>query len=275
MQVEATEVLDNGHFFEVRLENFDGPIDLLLHLVKRQELPIEKLSLYQITAQYFECLDKMRNLDLDVAGEYLVIAATLLSIKSSILLNEPVELIPDDEGNMIDPHQELLDRIREAAIYKEGAMKLSDRDLLGLDVFENVSILKTVPTPGAKYKDHDPLLLARAFKKLLSQTKDSGPLFSITVDSVSILERMMTILDRLGKAEGPLSFVRLIEDPTERGSVISGFLALLELCKRGAIAVRQNENFDDISIVLSDRAHDLGAFESEFDDSDEKVTVNE
>ncbi|RIL11386.1 MAG: segregation/condensation protein A, partial [Proteobacteria bacterium] len=103
-----------AHFFEVKLDVFDGPIDLLLHLVKQNELPIEKVSLAKVASQYLECLEKMRYFDLDVAGEYLVIAATLVSIKSSILLNQPVELVEDEEGNLVDPHEELLNRLREA-----------------------------------------------------------------------------------------------------------------------------------------------------------------
>lgn len=276
--VVDTTVVDGGHFFEVKLENFDGPIDLLLHLVKRQELPIEKLSLYQVTAQYFECLDRMKHLDLEVAGEYLVIAATLLSIKASIVLNEPVELVPDDEGRMVDPHQELLDRLREAAVFKDGAMMLNDRPILGLDVFENRAPIDGVTPPGVRYKEHDPMLLAKAFRKMIAKAEQAGrPLLSFMVDSVSIVERMMGILDILGKAHGPVSFERLISDPTDKGSIISGFLALLELAKRGAIGVRQDENFDDIVIVLSDLSIEAapGELVSEFDEEDDKVTVNE
>ena len=263
---------ENGaHFFEVRLESFDGPIDLLLHLVKKNELPIEKLSLHQIAEQYFECLEKMRHLDLEIAGEYLVIAATLLSIKASILLNEPVEFIVDEDGQMIDPHQLLLERIREAAIYKEGAMQLSERDLLGLDVFENLAIFDGIKPSPAELKNHEPMLLAKAFKKLLEKNKGTAPLFTITVDSVSIVDRMMGILDMLNSAKSAVSFERLIADRTDRGSVISGFLALLELAKRGLIFVSQPDSLTDIEIgLVADEANvaknAAAGFESEFDE---------
>ena len=267
-----------AHFFEVKLEHFDGPIDLLLHLVKRQELPIEKLSLFQVTSQYFECLENMKHLDLEVAGEYLVIAATLLSIKASILLNEPVELVPDEEGNMIDPHQELLDKLREAAVYKDGAMMLNERPILGLDVFENIRPFGEIKAPQTQLKEHDPLLLAKAFRKLLAKAStEARPLLSFTVDTVSIVERMMGILDILAKSHEPVSFERLISDSTDKGSVISGFLALLELAKRGAIAVQQSDTFDEIVISLADiQGTQDQSFESEFDEeSDDKVTVNQ
>jgi segregation and condensation protein A len=260
-----------SHFFEVRLDSFDGPIDLLLHLVKKNELPIEKLSLYQITSQYFECLERMRHLDLEIAGEYLVIASTLLSIKASILLNEPVELVVDEDGVMVDPHQVLLQRIREAAIYKDGAMQLGERNILGLDVFENKVLFDGITPLPAELKNHEPLLLAKAFKKVLEKNKTQGPLFTITVDSVSIVDRMMSIVDMLSTIKEPVSFERIVTDKTNRGSVISGFLALLELAKRGIIYVAQSEVFHDIEIGLVGTEREKGTvpvevFESEFDE---------
>lgn len=266
---------DSQHFFEVKLDTFDGPIDLLLHLVKRNELPIEKLSLYQITAQYFDCLENMKHLDLEVAGEYLVIAATLLSIKASILLNEPVELVADEDGQMVDPHLLLLERLREAAIYKDGAMALSGRNLLGLDVFENIAVFNEIEPIAAPLKDHDPMLLAKAFKKLIERRKDQIPKLTFSVDSISIVDRMMGILERLSKSDKPLSFDMLVDDITDRGNIISGFLALLELAKRGAVYVTQLEVFDEIVIGLAsseEKIFDQTNFQSsEFDE----VSVNE
>ncbi|NMC63810.1 MAG: segregation/condensation protein A, partial [SAR324 cluster bacterium] len=95
MQSEAVKFQGLSQLFNVSLPLFDGPIDLLLHLVKTNELPISKVSLAEVAEQYMQCLELMKSLDLDVAGEYLVIAATLLAIKSSFLLNEPVELVMD------------------------------------------------------------------------------------------------------------------------------------------------------------------------------------
>jgi segregation and condensation protein A len=94
-----TETDAYSRFFEVKLELFDGPLDLLLHLVKKKELPIEKVSLSEVTGQYLECIKSLRYYDVEVAAEYLVIAATLLSVKASVLLNEPVELVPDENGD--------------------------------------------------------------------------------------------------------------------------------------------------------------------------------
>lgn len=260
----AQEVDEYSHFFEVRLELFDGPIDLLLHLVKQRELPIEMVSLAQVTEQYLQCIERARAFDLDVAGEYLVIAATLLSIKASVLLNDPVELIEDDEGNLVDPHQELLRRLREAEIYREGARFLGDMKILGIDVFAPPSLVDRVEPLPAKLKPHDPYLLGVAFKRLLEQAGDRSGL-TITIDSISIMERMVSVLDTLRNRREPVRFEALVPDRTSRASIIGVFVALLELCKRQAIAVRQDENFDAIYIVLSDESVSLENFESEFD----------
>jgi len=253
-----------AHFFEVRLELFDGPIDLLLHLVKQRELPIERLSLAEVTGQYLKCIEGARQFDLDIAGEYLVIAATLLSIKSSLLLNEPVELIEDEEGNLLDPHEELLKKLREAEVYKHGAFMLSCRKILGLDVFAPPSILPHVSPPPAKYKDHDPILLGIAFKRVLEKAPKIFEL-KFTIESVSIVERMMKVIEILKRSDGPVFFEKLIPDLTSRSSIIGSFVALLELCKRRAIRVRQDEIFKDILVVLSTDEFDSIGMTSEFD----------
>ncbi|MBN8549132.1 MAG: segregation/condensation protein A [Deltaproteobacteria bacterium] len=253
-----------SHFFEVQLDLFNGPIDLLLHLVKQRELPIEKLSLAAITDQYLHCIESASEYDLEIAGEYLVIAATLLSIKASILLNEPVELVPDDEGNLVDPHEELLRRLREAQIYKDGASHLAKNPMLGIDVFAAPSSLSQFEDPDVKFVEHDPMLLGRAFRKLLEQSGQAAT-FTISIDSVSIVERMMKILDTLKEYPQGLAFYKLIPDITSRGSIISSFIAMLELCKRQAIKVRQDETFKEIFIGLASENFDATALTSEYD----------
>ena len=260
----------SNHFFEVQLELFTGPIDLLLHLVKANELPIEQISLAQVTVQYLQCIEKMRALDLEIAGEYLVIAATLLSIKASILLNEPVELVEDEEGNLVDPHQQLLERLREAEVFKDSAQWLDRLTYLGIDVFPPESHLDTIPTPPGRFKEHDPLLLGMAFKKLL-EAAGKPELYTVTLESVSILERMMGVVEVLRKAAGPVVFYKLVPDLTSRSSIIGTLIALLELCKRQAISVTQDESFKEIMIGLSGEVVDTGNLTTEFDSKAEIV----
>lgn len=263
------------HFFNVRLDLFDGPIDLLLHLVKVNELPIEKVSLAEVADQYFSCLEAMRAYDLEIAGEYLVIASTLLSIKSSMILDDPVELTVDEDGNLIDPHEELLRRLHEAEVYKEGALHLAARDYLGIDVFSPPSSMKKIQAAAVEYKDHDPLLLGQAFRELLSRAGNDEK-YTITIDSVSIVERMMTVLSTL-KEQGAVAFYKLIPDITSRMSIVGTFIALLELCKRQAIRVKQEETFQEIIIALTTEDFDAEALASEYDEGQlmpEEVIVN-
>jgi segregation and condensation protein A len=148
-----------SRFFEVKLELFDGPLDLLLHLVKKRELPIEKVSLSEVTGQYLECIKNLRYYDVEVAAEYLVIAATLLSVKASVLLNDPVELVVDESGSLVDPHEELLRRLRELEAFRAAAGDLANRPMLGCDVF----------AAPAKGNTIDPSLIPLADQKNLQK----------------------------------------------------------------------------------------------------------
>lgn len=264
--------LPGGHFFSVQVEQFKGPIDLLLHLVKTNELPIEKISLAQICGQYMACLEQMRQLDLELAGEYLVIAATLLSIKSSILLNDPIELIENEDGNLVDPHEELLRKLREAEVYKEGARFLGNCDQLDQDVFQGVPGLEHVGSAAAPLKQHDPLGLARAFRKILEGIDSQALVYEVSVDSVSIVERMMWVLDKMRAGPTGISFIELIPDITSRAAVISSFIALLELCRRQVIYFKQDDSYADIQVFLAgDGTFDFSGMTSEFDtDLDEQ-----
>ena len=252
--------------FRVSLDLFDGPIDLLLHLVKQNELPIEKLSLAQVTSQYLSCIQSVEDLDLEAAGEYLVIAATLVSIKSSVLLNEPVQFVTDEDGNLVDPHAELLRKLREAQIYKDGAKMLGSRNLLGIDVFAPAAVVFPGEEGKVTLRSHDAMLLGKALYKIMSRSGASAALMTIAVDSIPIVERMLGVLDRLKRGQqGALKFEELIPSDFERGAVIGTFLALLELCKRQVVQVRQDETFDEIYIVLASKEVDAASLASEYD----------
>jgi len=263
----TSEGTEFKHFFEVNLDLFEGPIDLLLHLVKREELPIERLSLAQVTEQYLHCIERLQNYDFDVAGEYLVIAATLLSIKSSMLVNEPAE-IPENEEEKegdLNPEEELLRRLREAEIFRQRAIALAARELLGVDVFPSAPASTSVVSEF-RYKDHDPMLLGKAFKKLLDKSGEASS-FVIDIDPISIADRMMTILDQLKETQRPLRFDEVVTD-LSIPSIIATFCAVLELCKRFVVTVRQESIFGEIVVMLLDGSEveqDLEGFASDFD----------
>jgi len=126
--------------YEIRIENFEGPLDLLLHLIKKNEMDIYNIPIADITAQYVAYIDAMKNLNLDVAGEFLLMAATLLHIKSRLLLPQAQEDEPEEEEE--DPRAELVRRLLEYQKYKEAAASLDARPLLGREVFA-----RTFPSP--------------------------------------------------------------------------------------------------------------------------------
>jgi segregation and condensation protein A len=241
-----------SRFFEVKLDLFDGPIDLLLHLVKKRELPIEKVSLAEVTGQYLECIKSLHYYDVELAAEYLVIAATLLSVKASVLLNDPVELVVDESGSLVDPHEELLRRLRELETFRAAAGELGSRPTLGSEVF-------AAPSKGTKLDpaliplaDHQSELLVQAFHKVLTKLGEKARVFSITIDSVSVVERMRMVVDTIRERGGCTTFRELFAGAYDRTAAIGMFIALLELCKRRMIDVHQDHPKADISVRLAE-----------------------
>lgn len=241
-----------SRFFEVKLELFDGPLDLLLHLVKKRELPIEKVSLAEVTGQYLECIKALRYYDVEVAAEYLVIAATMLSVKASVLLNDPVELIPDENGEMVDPHEVLLTRLRELEAFRAAAANLGERPVLGHDVFAAPVKAKKIDPALIPIADHQSELLVQAFHAVLSRLGEKSRVYSITIDTVSVVERMRTVVDSLKVRGGVGTFTDLLSNVTDRASAIGVFVAILELCRRRMVTVSQEGVRTEIKISLSE-----------------------
>jgi segregation and condensation protein A len=240
-----------SRFFEVKLELFDGPIDLLLHLVKKRELPIEKLSLSEVTTQYLECIRSLTYYDVELAAEYLVIAATLLSVKASVLLNDPVELVVDESGALVDPHEELLRRLKELERVRAAAEELGNRPLLGSEVFAPPSKGVKIDPTLIPLADHQSELLVQAFQRVLQRLGEKARVFSITIDAVSVVERMRTVVDSVRALGGRATFSSLFKGAYDRATAIGIFIALLELCKRRMVSVNQDAPRGEISISLA------------------------
>jgi len=241
-----------SRLFEVKLELFDGPLDLLLHLVKKRELPIEKVSLAEVTGQYLECIKALRYYDVEVAAEYLVIAATMLSVKASVLLNDPVELIPDENGELVDPHEVLLTRLRQLEAFRAAAANLSARPVLGHDVFSPPVKAKKIDPTLVPIANHESELLVRAFHAVLSRLGEKAAVMSISMDTVTVVERMRTVVDTLKSKGGGGSFLELLGDSFDRPKVIGVFVAVLELCRRGMLSVNQEGVCGEIRLSLAE-----------------------
>lgn len=268
--------------FTVKIEDFEGPLDLLLHLVKKNELELEKISLALIANQYLECLKDIENIDIELAGEYLVIATTLVSIKSSILLNEPVELVINEDGELVNPHDLLLQQLKEAQIYKDGVDFLDKLPVYNIDIFSPKSSLKKIKNEDAPLKQHDALLLGKALKRVLMINKEARNLYHVTLESVSIADKMNFVIKFLNNKSAlkqGATFTEILgESKNSLADTIATFVSLLELAKRQVIKVYQEKQKDDahkiekeeIMIALANGEVEINEnISSEFDENDE------
>ncbi|HUI68096.1 MAG TPA: segregation/condensation protein A, partial [Nitrospirota bacterium] len=232
--------------YQIKLEIFEGPMDLLLHLIKKHELNVYDIPIALITQQYLEYLDIMKSLDMEIAGEFLVMASTLTHIKSKMLLPPPENPEADDDG--IDPRAELIRRLLEYKSFKDAASSLENKE-------ETWSRVYTRPgdTAPELHSDDEPLLfdfhlfdLLSALKDVIARVPDAR--FEITTETVSITEKISQILARLEAADSIL-FADLFEGSTSKMQVIGTFLALLELIKTRVVKAFQIEQFGAIRIM--------------------------
>ncbi len=237
--------------YQVKLENFDGPLDLLLFLIQENEIDIYDIPIALITKQFLEYLDIMKSLDLEVGGDFLLMAATLLRIKSKMLL--PRRLIEEDE-ELEDPREELVRRLVEYRQFKEGASVLGEHEEAQTDVFfrpaaddyidEDISPEDLVEEIKLDLNLWD---LIRAFKGVLDRADDDLAR-TIERENVSIEEKMDAIMYSLDTKEG-VFFKDLFELVKTRQDIVVTFLALLELIRQRQIGVQQSETLGDIWLV--------------------------
>lgn len=240
---------------EFKLQVFEGPLDLLLHLIEKNKVDIYDIPIVEITRQYLEYVNNLSKEDLNLASEFLVMAATLIDIKSKMLL--PKEI--DENGEEIDPRAELVEKLIEYKMYKYAAMELRD-----MQIYAGKSLYKepTVPEEVLKYQppiDLDRLLsdvdLARLndiFQMVLKRQMDKiDPVRSkfgkIEMEEVSLPEKIDYVAAAVRRKKR-CSFKQLLEQQNSKMEVIVSFLAVLELIKIGQIEVHQEKTFDDIYI---------------------------
>ncbi|MDY5578047.1 MAG: segregation/condensation protein A [Lachnospiraceae bacterium] len=241
----------------VKLQAFEGPLDLLLHLIDKNKVNIYDIPIVEITEQYLAYVNQMDHQDLDVVSEFLVMAATLLDIKSKMLL--PKEI--NEDGEEEDPRDELVQKLLEYKMYKYMSYELRDREL---DAERNMYKGPTIPKEVAKYEqpvDLDELLsgvtlikLNEIFKQVMKRKEDKiDPIRSkfrnIEKEEVSLPDKINFIRDYV-KDKKTFSFKKLLESQHSKMHVIVSFLAILELMKMGEIVIEQKEIFDDIIVSL-------------------------
>lgn len=246
--------LNNFHF---KLPAFEGPLDLLLHLIKENKVEIYDIPIVEITRQYIEYLELMKYLNLEIAGEFLVMAATLIHIKSKMLLP------PDEEEThetTEDPRAELVHRLLEYQAYKESSVFLRDRESIWKNIFQ-----RSAPDGDSLEPEPEPLLfeadvydLITAFKKLLEKTP--AQVLEITRESLTVADRINFIIERIEKEDG-IRFESLFEEGSSRVTLIVTFLALLEVVRLGLVKIYQEKAFGIIWIINPQEQTEISADE--------------
>jgi segregation and condensation protein A len=234
--------------YSIKLPLFEGPLDLLLHLIKKNEVDLYDIPVALIADQYLAYIELMKELNLELAGEFLVMAATLAQIKSRMLL-PPAEGEGDEEGG-VDPRAQLIERLLEYKKFKEAAATLGERESLWREVFVRQG--KGAWEDSEEHQDETLfnfglLDLLDAFKRVLANVP-ADRFHEITGERISLADRINQILERL-QGEDSITFDSLFEADRTRDQVVVTFLALLELARLRAIKVLQVEEFGAIRIM--------------------------
>jgi len=244
----------------VKLEAFEGPLDLLLHLIDKNKVNIYDIPIVEITNQYMEYIREMQRQDLNIMSEFLVMAATLLHIKAKMLL--PAEV--NEEGEEEDPRAELVEKLLEYKMYKYMSMELKDRMV---DAGKAMYKQPTLPDEVKNYKepvDMEALLgditlakLNTIFKSIMKRQEDKiDPVRSkfgrLEKEEVNLTEKI-AFVENYARERGRFSFTTLLLEQKSKMHRIVSFLAILELVKSGTLKVAQEETFGDIDVVYNGR----------------------
>jgi segregation and condensation protein A len=230
--------------YTFRLEGFEGPLDLLLHLIQKNELDIFNIPIALITEQYLEYLQLMKVLNLDVAGEYLLMASTLLHIKSKMLLPKSSEREEEEEE---DPRAELIRRLLEYQKYKQAGGELEKRPMLDRDVFIRLMPAEPEEVPEEERIEVNLLELLEAFRQVLERVK-TETVHEVILEHLSVEDKIQEILTLLERENRSLTFHRLFPEQASRRVVIITVLASLELVKMKRIRIFQLAPFETIRV---------------------------
>ena len=245
MEPPVEEFESSLESYPIKLDNFEGPLDLLIHLIKSNEVNIYDIPIALITGQYLEYLDVMEELNLDVAGEFLVMAATLIHIKSRMLLPRPD---PTQEDPEEDPREALVRRLLEHQRYKQAAELLHERETLREAQWQR-PVGRVAQVAGEEYEPElevDLFSLIAAFKAVLERAKQR-PKVALPAEQVPIETRIEQLLERLSETQA-CGFEDLFEDVWSKPDLIVTFLALLEMIRLRLVRVFQAGTFGSIRI---------------------------
>ena len=230
---------------EFKINEFEGPLDLLLHLIKESKMDIMNIEIEEITKQYMSYLESQEKMNLEIASEYLVLASELIEIKSKLLL--PNIKNDNNEEEDVDPREELVNRLLEYQAYKEITKVLQEKEEFRREIYtkspENIKNYVSEVTEITSDVTLDDLV--EAFKRYLERKRDNKPLNTkITVKEITVSSRRYEI-KKLLRVKGRVSFEELFP-VVSREYVVATFLAILEMAKSKELIITQNDTFDDI-----------------------------
>lgn len=234
-----------------KINEFEGPLDLLLHLIKENKMDIMNIEIERITDQYISYLNEQEKMNLEIASEYLVMASELIELKSKLLLPNPKT--DEESEEEIDPREELVNRLLEYQAYKEITKVLKEKEELRKEIYtkspENIKQYVEEETKLSSDITLDDLV--EAFKKYLERKKESKPLKTkVTTNEISVSSRRLEIKSIL-KKRPKISFFELFP-VLNKEYVVATFLAILEMAKNKELRITQEKNFDDIICEVPD-----------------------
>ena len=245
MQKIQTAADEENKSFRVVLSDYDGPLDLLLDMVKRAKIRIEDIFISDITEQYLKAMEGLEQLDMEQAADFIDVAATLLEIKSRALLPRPesVELPPEE-----DPKVDLINRLEEYRLFKEASEKMRTREVINM--FSRAPD-ESVGQPRLVLKDMTTDGLVKALRKMFEKLGTRQQVFKqrkIDLDPFTVADKMQYITARVSSAER-VTFDELFGEDFPLNEIVTTFMALLELLKNQVVCAEQNEIFDTITIT--------------------------
>jgi segregation and condensation protein A len=262
--LDKQQTLNMDNRYLVALDVFEGPLDLLLHLISKHELDIFDIPIAFITTKYLEYLDMMQHLNLDLASDYLEMAAQLTLIKSRMMLPE-VKGAADEENpdDALDPREELVRQLLEYQKYKSAAEDLASRPQAGRDVFQRP--IPEAATENRELESPGMFALMDALRQVFERLnlKDDITDREISITRVSIAVRIHQIIDQLRLLKH-MPFMDLFVDHVTRGDIVTTFLAVLEMTKLGLIRIHQADPGTEIHITAS----------ADIDDADRVIAEN-
>jgi segregation and condensation protein A len=233
--------------YKVKFEVFEGPLDLLLYLIKKEEVDIYEVNLTKLATQFIEYLELMRMLDLDIAGEFIVMAATLMYIKSRELLPKDQQVKADQEEDEDDPRWELIKQLIEYKKFKDAAAKLQRLEIEQENIYPRLGIRAEIEAAPLKRQEASIFDLLSALNNIIKRLTASPELWEIEEDRFTVSDKIEYILKVISEKES-VKFSTLFQDNTSRAEIIATFLALLELIRLKQVIACQREDFGEIEI---------------------------